>query len=123
MTWTHLRSLFAGLCLVSAVGCAGRRPQPVAIVSPADRGMSCAQLHAAHKALEATESRLAGASNRARQRNLHRSIVALFFYPVWFGLDVHHADYVEWEAVHRRRLHLANKIDLNCPAGLAKVSR
>jgi hypothetical protein len=123
MTSTHLRSLFAGLCLVSAVGCAGRQPQPVALVNPADRGMNCAQLHAAHKALGPTESRLAEASNRARQRNLHRSIVAFFFYPFWFSLDLYHADYVEWEAVHRRRLHLANQIDLNCPAGLAKVSR
>jgi hypothetical protein len=99
---------------VLCVACVGRHARPINVVGAADSQMSCDQLVTERSDLLGREIRLAEAANRVRQRNIYTSVIAVFFYPLWFCLDTRQADYAEWEAVHRRRLHLAEAISMRC---------
>jgi hypothetical protein len=97
-----------GVLLLAAVaGCAGRAPQPVAVVQPQDRYADCPAIFAEVQANNKKIQDLAGEEGGKVAQNIAAGVVGLFIWPVWFGMDFQGAAGKEVDALNSRQQYLA----------------
>ena len=107
-----------GVLLLAAVaGCAGRAPQPVAVVQPQDRYPDCPAIYAEVQANNKKIQDLAGDQGSKVAQNIAAGVVGLFIWPVWFGMDFQGAAGKEVDALNSRQQYLATLAEQrNCGA-------
>jgi hypothetical protein len=107
-----IRTLVAGLAIVASLeACAGRSPQPVAVVQPQDRFMDCPAIMAEAQANTAKVQELAGEEGSKVGQNVAAGIVGLFIWPVWFAMDFQGAAGKEVAALQSRQQYLGTLAD------------
>src|SRR6516225_7443595 len=77
-----------GVLLVAAVaGCAGRAPQPVAVVQPQDRYADCPAIFAEVQTNNKKIQDLAGEQGGKVAQNVAAGVVGIVIWPMWFAMD------------------------------------
>ena len=94
------------ICMV-LTACAGRSPQPVAVVQPTDRFLDCPAIFAEVQANNAKLQQLAADSGGKVAQNVATGVVGLVIWPVWFGMDFQGTADIEATAVNNRQQYLA----------------
>src|SRR5258708_6224361 len=102
-----MRNFPIACALVVLAGCAGRSPQPVAVVQPQDRFMDCAAVQAEVLANNARVQDLAGESGGKVTQNVAAGVAGLFIWPLWFAMDFQGATDKETAALNSRQQYLA----------------
>src|SRR5436853_7619880 len=74
---------FIALIGLVLAGCAGRPPQPVAVIQPQDRFMDCAAVQAEVLANNARVQDLAAESGGKVTQNVAAGVAGLFIWPLW----------------------------------------
>ena len=101
-------------------GCAGRAPQPVAVVQPQDRYADCAAIIAEGQANNRKIQDLAGDEGSKVTQNVAAGVVGLFIWPVWFGMDFQGTAGKEVAALQSRQQYLAVMAEQrNCAAPIS----
>ena len=88
-------------------GCAGRDPNPVAVVQPGDAQLDCAAIQAEVLANNKTVQQLASDEGGKVAQNVTAGVVGLFIWPVWFAMDFKGAASKEEAALQSRQQYLA----------------
>ena len=123
-----MRTLRAYVAIVTLVlaGCAGRAPQPVAVVQPQDRFTDCAAIADEVQANNAKIQELGGEQSEKVAQNVAAGVAGLFIWPLWFGMDFQGAASTETRAEQSRQRYLgALAAQKNCGAsdpGVAEYS-
>src|SRR5665213_2754229 len=106
--WKRMRhkTLALVICL-AATACAGRAPNPVAVVQPTDRFMDCPAIFAEVQANNAKLQELASESGGKVAQNVAAGVVGLVIWPVWFGMDFQGTADKEATALNSRQQYLA----------------
>jgi len=100
-------ALVAALLVVGLGACAGRAPQPVAIVQPTDPLMDCAAISIEAQANNAKLQSLGSEEGNKAAQNVTAGVVGLFIWPVWFAMDFQGAADKEEAAINSRNQYLA----------------
>ena len=110
-----------GVLLLTAVaGCAGRAPQPVAVVQPQDRYADCPAIFAEVQTNNKKIQDLAGEQGGKVAQNVAAGVIGLFIWPVWFGMDFQGTAGKEVDALNSRQQYLATLAEQrNCGAPAA----
>ena len=112
-----------GVLLLAAVaGCAGRAPQPVAVVQPQDRYADCPAIFAEVQANNQKIEDLAGEQGGKVAQNIAAGVVGLFIWPVWFGMDFQGTAGKEVDALNSRQQYLATLAEQRNCGSAAPVS-
>ena len=113
--------IFKVLTLALATsGCAGRAPQPVAVVQPQDRYADCAAIFAQVQANNGKIGDLSSEQGGKVAQNVAAGVVGLFIWPVLFGMDFQGAAGKEVDALNSRQQYLATLAEQrNCGAPAA----
>jgi hypothetical protein len=93
-------------CL-ALLGCAGRAPQPVAVVQQQDRFMDCAAIQTEVLANNARVQDLASESGGKVAQNVAAGVAGLFIWPLWFAMDFQGATDKDTAALTSRQQYLA----------------
>jgi hypothetical protein len=96
--------------LIAAVliaGCAGRTPQPVAVVQTQDRFMDCPAIFAEVNANNQRLQQLASEQGWKATQNVAVGVAGLFIWPLWFGMDFQGAAGTEAASIQNRQQYLA----------------
>jgi hypothetical protein len=105
---------FAVACVVAGVGaCAGRSPQPVAVVQPRDRYMDCSAIEAEAQGNNAQVQELASEEGFKVAQNVAAGVAGLFIWPLWFGMDFQGAASKETAALQNRQQYLETLAEQN----------
>jgi hypothetical protein len=102
----QVRSICAAVMLALA-GCAGRAPQPVAVVQPQDRYLDCTAIQAEILANNKTVQGLSSEEGAKVAQNVAAGVAGLFIWPLWFGMDFQGAAGKEEAALQSRQGYLA----------------
>jgi hypothetical protein len=98
------------ICL-SLVACAGRAPQPVAVVQPMDNSMTCSAMMAEVGSNNAKITELGSEKGAKVAQNVAAGVVGLVVWPVWFLMDFQGAAGTEIKALQDRNAYLATKVN------------
>lgn len=105
MKRTSLASAIVGASLL--IGCAGRPPQPVAVVHPVDQYMTCHAIAAETYANAAKLSQLSVEEGNKRTQNIAMGVVgAVLFWPALFAMDFQDAAGTEAASINVRNQYL-----------------
>jgi hypothetical protein len=96
----------AGILLVA--GCAGRAPQPVAVVQPEDRYIDCTAIQAEITANNKTVQELGSEEGTKVVQNVAAGVAGLFIWPLWFAMDFQGTAGKEEAALQSRQEYLAS---------------
>jgi len=119
-----LRVSVLALVSIGVAGCAGRAPQPVAVVQPQDRFMDCAAILAEVQANTQKISDLGGEQGGKVAQNVAAGVAGLFIWPLWFGMDFQGSAAKEIAALESRQQYLATLAEQrHCGAGPAGPPR
>jgi hypothetical protein len=114
----------AGLAMVIAVAvgaCAGRTPQPVAVVQPQDRYSDCSAIAAEIDANNQKVTELASEQGLKIGQNVAAGVAGLVVWPLLFAMDFQDTASKEVAALQRRQLYLATLAQQRCaPAAPAQ---
>jgi hypothetical protein len=99
-------TICAATALVLA-SCAGRAPQPVAVVQPEDRYLDCTAIQAEIVANNKTLQGLASEEGGKVAQNVAAGVAGLFIWPLWFAMDFQGAASKEEAALQSRQEYLA----------------
>jgi len=86
---------------VVASGCAGRSASPVMATQYQDKGLSCEQVGEEMRRIEVEIRSLLPQSDKTRNR-VGWGIAGLFFFPLWFAMDLSDAEKIEIDAYKTR---------------------
>ena len=103
--------LLAELALSAVLlsGCAGRPPNPVAVLQPQDAHTDCAGLRFEANANNARIMGLTGDQSAKVAQNVAAGVVGLIIWPVWFAMDLQGTAGVEIQALQTRNGYLAER--------------
>jgi hypothetical protein len=73
--------------MMALVACAGRAPQPVAVVQAQDRYTDCAAIAAEVQANNQKVQELASDEGAKVAQNVAAGVAGLFIWPLWFAMD------------------------------------
>ena len=107
---------------IALSSCAGRAPQPVAVVQPQDRYADCPAIFAEVQANNKKVQDLAGEQGGKVAQNIAAGVVGLFIWPVWFGMDFQNAAGKEVDALNSRQQYLATLAEQRNCGSAAPVS-
>jgi hypothetical protein len=93
----------AALC----AGCAGRAPQPVAVVQPQDQFSDCTAIVAEIESNNRKVQELASGEGLKTTQNVAAGVAGLFIPVLWFGMDFQGAASKEVAALQSRQQYLA----------------
>lgn len=111
-------SMVALVGALALCGCAGRAPQPVAVVQPQDRFMDCAAISAEAQANNARLANLGIEEGNKVGQNVAAGVAGLFIWPLWFAMDFQGAADKEEVALNSRNQYLATMAaQRNCGGG------
>ena len=100
--------LFAAACAAATVsGCAGRAPQPVAVVQAQDRFSDCTAIEAEVQANNQKLQELGSEEGAKVAQNVAAGVAGLFVWPLWFAMDFQGAAGKEETALQSRQQYLA----------------
>jgi hypothetical protein len=117
---SKVRTLWGVLLIAAVSSCAGRAPQPVAVVQPQDRHADCPAIFAEVQANNKRIQDLASEQGGKVAQNVAAGVVGLFIWPVWFGMDFQGAAGKEVDALNSRQQYLATLAEQrNCGAPAA----
>jgi hypothetical protein len=103
-----IKSLVTSAALaVTLAACAGRPPNPVAIIQPQDSFSDCTALMIEANANNQRMQELAGDEGGKVAQNVAAGVVGLFIWPVWFAMDFQGSAGVEINALQARNQYLA----------------
>jgi hypothetical protein len=102
-----LRTLCTIILSITLVGCAGRPPQPVAIVQATDSYMDCAAISIEAQANNAKLQSLGGEQGNKVAQNVAAGVAGLFIWPLWFAMDFQGSADKEEAAINSRNQYLA----------------
>lgn len=110
---SHFRPLFklsqklatAGLIL-STIACAGRAPNPVAVVQVQDRYMNCSAIFAEVESNNRKIAELASEKGLKVGQNVATGVAGLFIPVLWFGMDWQGTQDKEIAALQSRQQYL-----------------
>lgn len=97
----------AAVLIVGLGACAGRAPQPVALVQPTDPQMDCAAISIEAQANNSKLQSLGAEQGNKVGQNVAAGVVGLFIWPVWFAMDFQGAADKEEAAINGRNQYLA----------------
>jgi hypothetical protein len=114
-----------GIAVVGA--CAGRAPQPVAVVQPQDRHSDCAAITAEIEANNPKVTALASEQGLKVSQNVAAGVAGLVVWPLLFAMDFQDTADKEVAALQSRQQYLATLAQQKCapapPAPAAPVRR
>lgn len=87
--------------------CAGRAPQPVAVVQPHDRNMDCAAIYAEVEANNKRVQELADEQGLKVAQNVAAGVAGFIVPVLWFGMDWQGAASKDVAALQSRQQYLA----------------
>jgi hypothetical protein len=96
----------AAVLVISLAACAGRSPQPVAVVQPQDRFMDCAAISAEAQANNVKVQQLGGEQGDKVAQNVAAGVAGLFIWPLWFAMDFQGSADKEVSALQSRQQYL-----------------
>jgi uncharacterized protein YcfL len=102
-----MRPLFVLVAVPLFVGCAGRSPQPVAVVQPQDQFMDCTALIAEVQANNVKVQELASEKGMKTTQNVAAGVAGIFIPVLWFGMDFQGTQDKETSALQSRQQYLA----------------
>ncbi len=112
-----LRVLVAPVVLACVLAaCAGRKPDPVAVVQAQDRYMDCAAISAEVQANNKRISELGSEEGGKVAQNVIAGAAGLFIPILWFGMDFQNAAGKEVAALQSRQQYLATLAEQRCGA-------
>jgi hypothetical protein len=102
-----MRQIIVGFALVAALGaCAGRPPQPVALIQPTDRQMDCPAIAAEAQANNVKVQGLASEEGGKVAQNVAAGVAGLFIWPLLFAMDFQGSADKEATALQSRQQYL-----------------
>jgi hypothetical protein len=102
-------SRIAGAALaVTLSACAGRSPQPVAVVQPQDQFTDCTAIMAEVEANNRRVQELASEEGLKTTQNVAAGVAGIFIPVLWFGMDFQGAASKEVAALQSRQQYLAS---------------
>jgi hypothetical protein len=96
-----------GLALLLLCDCAGRPPQPVALLQPQDRQADCQAILVEAQANNAQIADLGGDQGGKVAQNVAMGIAGVFIPVLWFGMDFQGTASKEIAALQSRQQYLA----------------
>jgi hypothetical protein len=103
-------SLIAAATLVlSLSACAGRTPQPVAVVQQKDTTMDCAAIQAEIAQNTAQSAELGRDKGSKTAQNVAAGVAGIFIPVLWFAMDFQDAAGTEQKAIESRNAYLSQK--------------
>lgn len=100
-------ALGAALLAIGLAGCAGRSPQPIAVVQPIDRQMDCTAISAEVQGNNTKVTELGVEQGNKVAQNVAAGAAGLFIPVLWFGMDFQGAADKEISALQSRQQYLA----------------
>jgi hypothetical protein len=94
------------MMLIALASCAGRAPQPVAVVQIQDRYMDCSAIIAEAHANNQKVQELASEEGSKVRQNVAAGVAGLFIWPLWFAMDFQGAAGKEVTALQSRQQYL-----------------
>jgi hypothetical protein len=108
-------SRIAGAALaVTLSACAGRSPQPVAVVQPQDQFTDCTAIMAEVEANNRRVQELASEEGLKTTQNVAAGVAGIFIPVLWFGMDFQGAASKEVAALQSRQQYLASLAAQRC---------
>src|SRR3954467_8410537 len=83
----RFRAFIIILSAAALSACAGRPPQPVALVQVTDQYMDCAAISIEAQANNAKIQYLGAEEGNKAGQNVAAGVVGLFIWPLWFAMD------------------------------------
>jgi len=96
--------------------CAGRAPQPVAVVQPHDRHSDCTAIMSEVEANNRRVSELAGEEGLKVGQNVVTGLAGFIIPVLWFGMDWQGTASKEVAALQSRQQYLATLAEQRCAA-------
>jgi hypothetical protein len=114
----HLSSrVLVAAVLFASAGCAGRSPEPVALVQPTDQIMDCAAISIEAQANNTKLQQLGVEEGSKVAQNVAAGVAGLFIWPLWFAMDFQDAAGKEVTAINARSQYLTvMAVQRNCGA-------
>ena len=104
----RIHGAIAVACVAAGVvACAGRAPQPVAVVQPIDRYMDCPAIFAEVEENNRKVRELAGEEGGKVAQNVIVGVAGLVIPVLWFGMDFQGTAGKETAALQSRQQYLA----------------
>jgi hypothetical protein len=100
------QSILAVIAIAAVTGCAGRTPEPVAVVQPQDRYLDCAAIEAEVVANNKTVQQLSSDEGSKVGQNVAAGVAGIFIWPLWFAMDFQGAAGKEEAALQSRQQYL-----------------
>jgi hypothetical protein len=110
-----MRRVALAICIAAALGaCAGRAPQPVAVVQPQDRYSDCTAITAEIEANNQKVSELASEQGLKVGQNVAAGVAGLVVWPLLFAMDFQDTASKEVAALQSRQQYLATLAQQRC---------
>ena len=109
------KALSLGVVL-SLGACAGRAPNPVAVVQPQDRYMDCTAIQAESKANADKLTGLGKEDGNKVAQNVAAGVAGVFIPVLWFAMDFQNASGKEAQALNARQPYLGTLAEQRCTA-------
>jgi hypothetical protein len=110
-----MRRVSSAICMAAAVGaCAGRAPQPVAVVQPQDRYADCTAITAEIEANNQKVSQLASEQGLKVGQNVAAGVAGLVVWPLLFAMDFQDTAGKEVAALQSRQQYLTTLAEQRC---------
>ena len=110
-----MRKLGLAMGIAVAVGaCAGRAPQPVAVVQPQDRYADCVAITAEVEANNQKINELASEQGLKVGQNVAAGVAGLVVWPLLFAMDFQDSAGKEVAAIQSRQQYLATLAEQRC---------
>jgi hypothetical protein len=99
-------TIFTVLAVTVLTSCAGRSPEPVAVVQPQDRYLDCAAIEAEVVANNKTVQQLSSDEGSKVAQNVAAGVAGIFIWPLWFAMDFQGTAGKEEAALQSRQQYL-----------------
>jgi hypothetical protein len=111
--WT-MRSIATIALALMLAACAGRSPQPVAVVQPQDQFSDCPAIMAEVEANNRKVQELAEEKGLKTTQNVAAGVAGIFVPIIWFGMDWQGTQDKETAALQARQQYLATLAGQRC---------
>jgi hypothetical protein len=101
------RAFIAAILSINCAACAGRAPQPVAVVQPQDQFMDCPAIIAEVQANNEKVQQLASDEGLKTAQNVAAGVAGFVVPVLWFGMDWQGTASKEVAALQSRQQYLA----------------
>src|SRR3954469_4948037 len=99
---SYFRTVILVLSVAALAACAGRPPQPVALVQVTDQYMDCAAISIEAQANNGKLQQLGVEESNKVGQNVAAGVAGLFIWPLWFAMDFQDAAGKEVAAINSR---------------------